>query len=94
MRWLSATDLVYLAHCILTCVFVDTGYYISVGGRTSSSKALIAYVWIFLTPNWNITSTASDLIIMAMTFYRFLKELGLMRTWFMSYLHVILNRIV
>ncbi len=67
MRLLSVTDLTYLLYCVETCAFVDTGYYLSVGGRDSPSRALIVYVWNCLTPLWNISAAASDVIIVCMT---------------------------
>jgi len=70
MRWLSLTDIVYLLHCLTTCAFVDSGYYITENGKTSESKALMIYVWILLTPMWNISAAASDFIIVCMTFHR------------------------
>ena len=71
MRLLSMTDLTYLLYTIQACVFTDLGYYLSVGGRLSGDRALIAYVWVYLTPLWNTFGTASDLIVVCMTISRF-----------------------
>ncbi len=70
MRLLSATDITFLLHTVVTCAFVDTGFYIGEGYRDSSSRALEVYVWNCLTPLWNVSASASDIIITAMTFSR------------------------
>lgn len=71
MQLLSLTDIGYLLFTVQACIFTDLGYFITKDGITSSSYALIFYVWVCLTPLWNTFGSGSDLVVVCMTISRF-----------------------
>ena len=70
MKLLSLTDISYLLLTIAACVFTDLGYYLTDDARVSTSHALVTWVWVYLTPIWNVCGSASDLIVVCMTVAR------------------------
>ena len=70
MKLLSCSEIVYACFAAQTCVFTGMGYMLTETPRETKSKALIAYLWIFLYPTWHALGSVSDLIIVCMTLSR------------------------
>ena len=72
MKLLSLTDISYLLVTIQACILTDLGYYLTNDARVSTSKSLVTWIWVYLTPIWNICGSASDLIVVCMTAARYM----------------------
>ena len=55
------------------CVFTALGFFVSDSAKPSPTKAMETYIWIFLTPLWNIFAVTSDFIVSCMTISRLVK---------------------
>ena len=71
MKLLSCSEIVYACFAAQTCVFTGMGYMLTETPRETKSKALIAYLWIFLYPTWHALGSVSDFIIVCMTLSRY-----------------------